>query len=106
MISSATITTERLPLGASATPGVWEKELRKLDLVPDLIMSSTAKRARSTAKRVAKACGFEGEIIHEPSLYFQGVQPYLDQLMTLSNDAWLVFGRLGIIRCWKSSLAY
>lgn len=38
-------------------------------LIPDLIVSSTAKRARSTAKRVARAAGFDGEIVHERALY-------------------------------------
>ena len=36
--------------------------LQNEHLVPDLIISSTAKRARSTAKAVAKAAGYEGDV--------------------------------------------
>ncbi len=36
--------------------------LAKEDLVPDLIISSSAKRAKSTAEAVAMNCGYDGEI--------------------------------------------
>ena len=48
------------------------------DLVPDAIVSSTAKRARSTAKRVARACGFEDKIRKRSELYLASPQTYLD----------------------------
>ena len=38
-------------------------------LVPDLIMSSTAKRARKTARAVAKASGYKGKIELTPTFY-------------------------------------
>jgi phosphohistidine phosphatase len=37
--------------------------------MPDLIVSSTAKRACKTAKRVAKNCGYGGEIEVDGRLY-------------------------------------
>jgi phosphohistidine phosphatase len=37
--------------------------LKKEDLVPEIIISSTATRARSTAEAVAKSSGYKGEII-------------------------------------------
>ena len=43
------------------------------DLVPDLIYSSPAKRARRTAERCARAAGYEGEIWLHDALYMGGV---------------------------------
>jgi len=37
--------------------------LNKEDLVPEIIISSTATRARSKAEAVAKSSGYKGEII-------------------------------------------
>jgi phosphohistidine phosphatase len=39
------------------------------DLVPDLIITSSAKRAATTAKLVAQAAGYEGEIRRSEHLY-------------------------------------
>lgn len=47
--------------------------IRERGLVPDLVISSTAKRARGTAKRVVKASGYEGELALDPLLYDSGV---------------------------------
>ena len=46
--------------------GGW---LRDQSLVPDVIVTSDAVRARSTAEIVAKAAGYTREILVEPSLY-------------------------------------
>lgn len=46
--------------------GRW---LRDADLVPDLIVTSSAKRARKTARLVAEACGYDGELLIRPELY-------------------------------------
>ncbi len=43
--------------------------IRDRGLVPDLILCSTAKRARSTCELVVKECGFEGKIRYESELY-------------------------------------
>ena len=43
--------------------------LQDKHLVPDFIISSTAKRARSTAKAVAKAAGYKEDITLNQSLY-------------------------------------
>lgn len=44
--------------------------LRKLNVLPDLIISSTAKRARQTARRIAAAIGYDKDrIIFEDKLY-------------------------------------
>jgi phosphohistidine phosphatase len=62
------------------------KLLKEEDLIPDLIISSTAARAKKTAELVAKACKYKGEeIALNHSLY--GAQPadYLKILQELSN---------------------
>jgi phosphohistidine phosphatase len=48
------------------------KLLLEIGLVPDAILCSTAKRARRTADKVAKKCGFAGAIKHRDDLYLAG----------------------------------
>jgi phosphohistidine phosphatase len=60
--------------------------LKREDLVPDIIISSTAMRARATAETVAKASGYKGEITFNRSLYAAGPQAYIDALQDLSDD--------------------
>ena len=43
--------------------------LREKNLVPDLVVSSTAVRARGTAEAAAEACGYAGEITLTDQLY-------------------------------------
>jgi phosphohistidine phosphatase len=56
------------------------KLLRERPLVPDLIVSSTAKRARKTASKVAKQCGYEGVIELTGDLYLAAPEQYLQVL--------------------------
>jgi phosphohistidine phosphatase len=60
--------------------------LKTEHLVPDLIISSTAKRAHSTAKAVAKSSGYEGKITLDHSLYAARPAAYVDVLRHLSNE--------------------
>lgn len=53
------------------------KILRREDLIPDLIISSTAVRAVATAKKVASAASFEGEIRHAEKLYLAEPGEYI-----------------------------
>ncbi len=55
-------------------------------LVPDLIISSTAKRARQTAELVAQACGYENEIVFTRDLYHAGPEDYLETLNIMAED--------------------
>ena len=55
-------------------------------LVPDLIMSSTAKRARKTARAVAKASGYKGKIELTPTFYLASPEAYIEALCSLSED--------------------
>lgn len=54
--------------------------------VPDRIVSSTAKRACSTAERVAQASGFDGELELRRELYLAAPQTYLDVASRTSDD--------------------
>ena len=47
--------------------------LRDRRMVPDLVLSSTAKRSRATAKRVAKEAGCAVAPVQDSELYFSGV---------------------------------
>ncbi|NOJ29425.1 MAG: phosphohistidine phosphatase [Nitrososphaeraceae archaeon] len=48
---------------------VMGKFLKKENLIPDLIISSTAKRANKTANIIAKNSGYDGEILETKTLY-------------------------------------
>lgn len=56
------------------------KLLRQEDLVPDLIISSSAERALATAEAVALACGYEGEIEVTRQLYHAYPDTYREVL--------------------------
>ena len=60
--------------------------LRREDLVPDNIISSTAIRARVTAEAVAKASSYDGEIVLNKSLYAAGPEAHLGVIHDLSDE--------------------
>ena len=60
---------------------LWEQEL-----VPDRIISSTAKRARKTAKAVAKANRREDKVELTQELYHAGPGSYLAVLQNVPDD--------------------
>ncbi len=61
--------------------------LKQQGLVPDRILSSTAKRARKTAKHLVKACGFEGAIETKGRLYLATPDVYYEILRSLDDDS-------------------
>jgi phosphohistidine phosphatase len=61
------------------------KLLKDEDLIPDLIISSTAVRAKKTAELVAKACKYKGKINFNHSLYGAEPAAYLKILEGLSD---------------------
>ncbi|MBN1247579.1 MAG: histidine phosphatase family protein [Anaerolineae bacterium] len=63
------------------------------DLVPQLIVSSTAKRARKTARYVADACGYTGEIVLEHGLYQAGPMGHVRILQEVED----VYQRIMIV---------
>ena len=63
--------------------GAW---LKQNEMVPELIISSTAERAYTTAELVALACEFEGELRTERDFYLAGPPAYIELLNTLPDD--------------------
>ena len=62
------------------------KYLRQQGLVPDRILTSSAKRARKTANKVAKSCGYTGKVKKidafydaVPGVYFETLQALPDK---------------------------
>ena len=70
------------------------KKLLKEGLIPQLVISSPAVRAYSTAEKVAKASGYDGEISVESSLYGSGYTQYLNVLQT-QNDQYDIIMLVG-----------
>ena len=60
--------------------------LREYDLTPDIILTSSAKRAKSTAKRAAEACGFDGRMIVSRELYAFGALAYFEAIRELPDE--------------------
>lgn len=63
------------------------KLLRREGAVPSLIISSSAKRAVTTARLVAEAAGFEGELRVTRQLYHADPETYLAVLRETAVDA-------------------
>ncbi len=61
--------------------------LKENSLVPDLILSSTARRAHDTAEAVADACGFDGQVELYQDLYMSDTASYLDILRCMPDRA-------------------
>jgi phosphohistidine phosphatase len=60
--------------------------LAREELVPDLIISSSAARALATAESVALACGYESDIQHTRDLYHAGPDAYIELLQEVQDD--------------------
>lgn len=52
--------------------------LNSLDLVPDRIITSAARRAATTAERVAESSRFDGDIIRTDELYLADPETYIN----------------------------
>ena len=60
--------------------------LRDEDLVPDLIISSTARRARRTAEFVADKCGYAEEILLARYFYHAGPEGFIEIVQGVSDE--------------------
>jgi len=60
--------------------------MREHDMVPDLIISSTAKRARQTADFVADTSGYQDEIQFERSFYAAEPEALIDILQQVADN--------------------
>lgn len=59
--------------------------LRQAHLQPELIISSTAKRARKTASKAAHQCGYQGIIELQGTLYLAPPDAYLEALRKVDD---------------------
>ncbi len=55
-------------------------------LIPQLILSSSAKRARKTAAKFAKACEYDGEVRHIDDFYLAPPEAYINALRQLDDQ--------------------
>jgi len=72
--------------GISDAPRVGEM-LRERASLPDLIITSDAIRARSTAEAVAEAAGYAGQILLEPSLYLATPAAIVEVLTSTADES-------------------
>lgn len=61
-------------------------QLREADLLPDLVLSSTARRAHSTARRCLEASGAEAPLQVTRELYGGGAARHLDEIGRRAGD--------------------
>jgi phosphohistidine phosphatase len=59
--------------------------LRERDLVPDLIVTSTAKRALTTAEAIAQFSGYEEELLVTRRLYHAWTETYIEVIRELPD---------------------
>jgi phosphohistidine phosphatase len=64
--------------------GEW---LAEHGLTPDVIVTSTAKRARKTAELVAEACGCQGELVVRSDLYHATPEVWMQVVRNLPETA-------------------
>ncbi len=86
--SDASLADHERPLnkrGKRQAPAMGEL-LRREDLLPDLILCSSARRARKTAEAIAEASGYTGEIRLSRDLYAAPPEAYLEALHDLPDE--------------------
>ena len=65
----------------------YGKWLREQDLVPDVILCSSAARARSTARAVIEESGFDGEMLVNDEFYANPeAETFYDELSRLPDE--------------------
>jgi phosphohistidine phosphatase len=60
--------------------------LREERLVPELIITSTARRARQTVERIVSASGYTGAVVPKRVLYLAGPDRYVTGLSALMDE--------------------
>ena len=71
--------------GLQDAPAMGEK-LKSLHIIPDLIISSTAKRTRQTAKRIAKAVGYDVDKIKWEEKLYHCISSVFDEVIYEISD--------------------
>ncbi|MFA5455217.1 MAG: histidine phosphatase family protein [Sulfurimonas sp.] len=70
--------------GKANAPMMGER-LKKKGVMPDIIISSPAKRAKSTAEMIAKEVGYEKKVLFDENIYESSVAT-LRKILTSVND--------------------
>lgn len=75
------------------------RALKALEFMPDLILSSSAVRARTTAETIAKGISYTGEVRIDPKLYETGHGMIVGMLQNLPSDVHqvMIFGHNPIL---------
>jgi len=60
--------------------------LKKMDIIPDLIISSPAKRARQTAKKIADAVGYEIDNIKWEEKLYHCIPSVFEEVISQISD--------------------
>jgi len=63
------------------------KKLKELKVIPDLIVSSTAKRTRQTAKRIAEATGYDADHIKWEEKLYHCIPSVFEEVIFEVSDA-------------------
>ncbi len=61
------------------------KHLVEKELTPQVVLSSTAKRARSTVEALVEVSGFQGDVFYLTSLYLAEPAEYFKALQSVSD---------------------
>lgn len=64
--------------------------LKAESLTPELIITSSAKRAATTAELTAMACDYEDDILYEDAFYHADPDTYIERLQDAPDSANLV----------------
>lgn len=72
--------------GIADAPRVGE-QLRKQSIIPDLIITSDALRARTTAQAVAESAGYKRELVIEPALYLASPDDIIAVVNSRADDS-------------------
>ncbi len=70
--------------GKANAPMMGER-LKEKDVMPDIIISSPAKRAKSTAEMIAKEVGYKKKVLFDENIYEASVDE-LRKILTALND--------------------
>ena len=71
--------------GKAEAPAMGER-LRKLKVTPDLIIASSAKRTRQTAKKIAKELGYDTEAIKWEEKLYHCIPSVLEEVIYEVDD--------------------
>ena len=61
------------------------KFVASIECVPEVILCSTAKRAKQTVEYFLQECPLEGEVIYKQSLYHGGAEDFINELVHLDT---------------------